>query len=429
MSYQIQRGTYDAIGSDAMNMKKIEDALCAIASTYGYIPISIPTYEQTELFTRSVGESSDIVNKEMFSFLDKGGRNISLRPEMTAGVMRAIVTNKLYASDLPLKLYYVGNVFRYERPQAGRYREFKQFGIECVGVNSYYLDAEAIIFGYNSLLMLGFPKVILKINTIGDKESRENYKKALKEYFKPYLESMCDDCKRRYETNVLRILDCKSLEDQKIIKNAPKISDYLSDRAKDYFNHILAILDELQIEYEIDSSLVRGLDYYSEVVFEYHYVLENGINLGALGGGGHYDDLLHEIGGPSLSSVGLAFGLERINTLLKEIDPCCYEKPSIDIFMIHKGNKTKEHAFYLASDLRNQGFIVDMSYEEKNMGAQFKLASRKNASFALIIGENEMENHIYGVKNMKTQHQVDVAFENLVSYFDENLEEVHNHEE
>lgn len=429
MAYQIQRGTYDIYKDDALNMKKIENVLSAIAQTYGYSPIDIPSYEQTELFTRSVGESSDIVNKEMFSFLDKGGRNISLRPEMTAGVMRAIVTNKLYALDLPLKLYYCGKVFRYERPQLGRYREFKQFGIECVGVNSYYLDAEAIIFGYLSLIMLGFPHVVLKINTIGDKESRDNYKLALKEYFKPYIENMCEDCQRRYETNVLRILDCKSQEDQKIIKNAPKIKDYLSESSKNYFQNIIDILDDMQIDYEIDDTLVRGLDYYSQVVFEYHYVSENNINLGALGGGGHYDNLLHDVGGPSLSSVGLAFGLERINTLLKEIDPDCYEKETTDIFIIHQGEDSLRYGFILGEELRNQGFIVNMCYENKNMGAQFKLANRKNASFALIVGEKEIKSHVFGVKNMKTQEQVEVAYEDLIAYFDENLEEeIHHHE-
>ncbi len=430
MAYQLQRGTYDAWGSDAMNLKKLEETLSAIASTFGYVPIKIPTYEQTELFTRSVGESSDIVSKEMFSFMDKGGRNITLRPEMTAGVMRAIVTNKLYVNDLPLKYFYCGNVFRYERPQAGRYREFSQFGIECVGVNSYYSDAETIVFGYNALLMLGFPKIILKINTIGDQQSRDNYKVALKEYFKPYLESMCDDCKRRYETNVLRILDCKSPEDQKIVANAPKIQDYLTDEAKEYFQKVLDILNEFQIEYEIDDNLVRGLDYYSEVVFEYHFISENGVNLGALGGGGHYDNLLKEVGGPSLSSVGLAFGLERVNALLKELDPCCYEKPSLDVFMVHMDEKSKEHAFYLASDLRSAGFIVDMTFENKKMGAQFNIATRKNASFAIIVGEQEIANHTYGVKNLKTQVQENVSYEDLVDYLDNHLEEEdHHHEE
>ena len=423
MAYQIQRGTYDAYGSDALNMDKIVEVLKSISYTYGYQPIKIPTYEQTELFTRSAGESSDIVTKEMFSFVDKGGRNISLRPELTAGTMRAIVTNKLYASDLPIKCQYFGSAFRYERPQAGRYREFSQFGVECVGTSSYFNDVETISLGYNSLKMLGFPHIILKINTLGDEESRNKYKEALKEYFKEKLDLMCPDCKRRYETNVLRILDCKVPSDKELIKDAPKMKDYLSDDAKVYFENVLALLDEQQIEYEIDDTLVRGLDYYSQVVFEYHFISKDGTNLGAIGAGGHYDNLLKEVGGPSLSSVGFAFGIERINTLLKEIDNEHYEKPFLDCFVVTLGTNTKEYAFLLTQELRKSGFKVDMTFENKGFGAQFKLATRKNAKLAIIVGEDEMNNNAYGVKNLSTQEQVTVTLEELVDYLDEVLME------
>ncbi len=423
MAYQIQRGTYDAFGSDALNMDKIVEVLKYISYTYGYQPIKIPTYEQTELFTRSAGESSDIVNKEMFSFTDKGGRNISLRPELTAGTMRAIVTNKLYAGDLPLKLQYFGSAFRYERPQAGRYREFSQFGVECVGASSYLHDVETISLGYNSLKMLGFPHIILKINTLGDEESRNKYKAALKEYFASKLDTMCPDCKRRYESNALRILDCKVPSDREIIKDAPRMKDYLSDEAKAYFENVLNMLDEQQIEYELDDTLVRGLDYYSQVVFEYHFISKDGTNLGAIGAGGHYDKLLNEVGGPLLSSVGFAFGIERINALLKEIDIENYEKPSLDVFVIHLGEETRDYAFLLTQELRNSGFKADMTFENKGMGAQFKLATRKNAAFALIIGSEEMENNVFGVKNLATQEQVSVSIEELSEYLDKNLED------
>ena len=241
-NYQLQRGTYDAFYEDALNIEKIVSILKSIAKVYGYSPIHTPMYEQTSLFTRSAGETSDIVTKEMFNFLDKSGRDICLRPELTAGVMRAIVTNKLYATkDLPLKLSYYGSAFRYERPQAGRYRQFNQFGIENVGVTSYFNDAETIIFGYNSLKILGLPHIILKINSIGDEESRTNYRNALKEYFKSRIDNMCPDCKRRFETNPLRILDCKVKEDQELIKDAPKIFDYLNENSKVYFSNILHI--------------------------------------------------------------------------------------------------------------------------------------------------------------------------------------------
>lgn len=421
MAYQIQRGTYDAYGEDALNLQKIEDSFKVFAETYGYTFIKTPTYEQTELFTRSVGESSDIVNKEMFSFIDKGGRNISLRPELTAGVMRAVVSNKLYALDLPLKYYYCGNVFRYERPQQGRYREFTQFGVECIGINNYMSDAETISLGYNALKNIGFPHVILKINTLGDEKTRENYKNALRAYFENKIDDMCPDCKRRFETNVLRILDCKVKEDQEIVKDAPRIQDYLSKEAKEYFDKVLELLDEQSIEYEIDDTLVRGLDYYSQVVFEYHFISKDGTNLGAIGAGGHYDNLLHDVGGPKLSSVGLAFGLERINTLLKEIDPENYQKFGLDLFVIHLGEETRQYSFILTQELRNNFFKAEMCLENKSFSAQLKLALRKNARYALIIGTDEMAKNSYGLKNLTTQEQIEVKYEDLIDTLDEIL--------
>lgn len=421
-NYQLQRGTYDAYYEDALNIEKIVSILKRISKSYGYAPIHTPMYEQTALFARSAGETSDIVTKEMFNFLDKSGRDICLRPELTAGVMRAIVTNKLYATkDLPLKLSYYGSAFRYERPQAGRYRQFNQFGIENVGATSYLNDAETIIFGYNSLKILGFPHIILKINSIGDEESRNAYRTALKEFFQNKIENMCPDCKRRFETNPLRILDCKVKEDQEIIKDAPKMSDYLNETSKEYLNNILKVLDEQGVEYEIDDTLVRGLDYYSHVVFEYHFITENGTSLGAVGAGGHYDNLLKEVGGPQLSSVGLAFGVERLNLLLKEINPEEYAKVELDAYLICLGKENLDKVFSLCTTLRNNGFNVDMSFENKSMGASFKIATRKNAKFALIIGENEIANNIVKLKDLNTQEQCDVSLENLVEVLDEKL--------
>ena len=414
-NYQPQRGTYDAYYEDALNIEKIVDELKSLSSIYGFTPIHIPTYESTSLFARSAGDSSDIVTKEMFNFLDKSGRDICLRPELTAGVMRAIVTNKLYATrDLPLKLSYFGSAFRYERPQAGRYREFKQFGIENVGITSYLNDADTIIFGYKALKKLGFPHVILKINSLGDEESRNNYRNALKDFFKDKIESMCPDCKKRFETNPLRILDCKVKEDQEIIKDAPKIQDYLSEASKVYFSNILKVLDENGIEYQIDYSLVRGLDYYSHVVFEYHYILEDGTSLGAIGAGGHYDNLVKEVGGPSLSSVGLAFGIERLNILLKEIDPESYSKVKLDCYLMALGENNIPYLFSLCLKLRENGFSSDMSFENKSLGASFKIANRKNARFALILGDEERNRNVIQLKDLQKQEQIEVSLDELV---------------
>lgn len=421
-NYQLQRGTYDAYYEDALNIDKLVDLLKSFALTYGYSPIHTPIYESTSLFARSAGESSDIVTKEMFTFTDKSGRDITLRPELTAGVMRAVVTNKLYANkDLPLKLYYYGPAFRYERPQAGRYRQFNQFGIENVGVNSFYNDVETIIFGYNSLKMLGFSHVTLKINSIGDEESRQNYKKALKEYFQSHIDDMCSDCKRRFEINPLRILDCKVEEDQEIIKGAPKMSDYLNQESKDYFKNILDLLDKQGVEYQVDDTLVRGLDYYSHIVFEYHYFLDDGTSLGAVGGGGHYDNLLHEVGGPQLSSVGLAFGIERLNLLLKQVRPDNYEKVNLDVYLMTLGNENLPYVFELCQSLRANGFSSDMTFENKSLGAQFKIANRKNAKFAIIVGDDEVKNHQVKLKNLSTEEQIDVDLDDLVDVLDQKL--------
>ena len=232
---------------------------------------------------------------------------------------------------------------------------------------------------------------------------------------------MCPDCRRRYEQNVLRILDCKVIEDQEIIKNAPKMSDFINDESKAYFNKVLELLDEQQIPYVIDETLVRGLDYYSHVVFEYHYIREDGTSLGAIGAGGHYDHLVKEVGGPELSSVGFALGIERLNTLLKEIHPESYEQTNLDIFIIHMGEETLTHAFLLMQDLRENGFSVDMTFENKGLGAQFKIAGRKNAKFALIIGENEMKTYEYPVKCLSTAIQENVTYDNLATYLEEHL--------
>ena len=418
--YQPQRGTYDAFYEDQENIEKIASLLKQIASIYGYNPISVPVYEATELFARSAGESSDIVTKEMFTFLDKGGRSITLRPEWTAGVMRAIVTNKLYATkDLPLKLSYYGPTFRYERPQAGRYRQFNQMGVENVGVSSPYSDAETITLGYNSLNMIGFSHVILKINSIGDEESRNAYKEALKEYFSSKIDTMCPDCQRRYKINPLRILDCKDKDDQEIIKDAPKMGDFLNENSKKYFQEILTLLDNQGVEYEIDDSLVRGLDYYSHVVFEFHFISKEGTNLGAIGAGGHYDNLVEEVGGPKLSSVGFAFGIERLNTLLKEISPETYSKCFLDVFVVWLGKDVESYAYDTLQNLRLNGFKADMNFEEKSFKSQIKIALRKQAKFILIIGEDEVKNNAFGLKNLLNQEQITVTKDELITKLDE----------
>ena len=416
MEINLPKGTHDVILDEARGFQYIEETMKGIADAYGFNEMRTPIFEHTELFQRSVGESSDVVRKEMYTFLDKGNRSITLRPEITAGIMRSIVTNKLYATqqDLPIKAWYLGPTFRYERPQAGRFRQFNQFGVESVGINSYLADAEVIMLGYTSLLLLGFKNVTLKINTLGDKQSRDNYRIALKQYFEKHIESMCPDCKQRYEINPLRILDCKVPEDQELCKNAPKMSDSLSAEAKEYFDKICKVLDSYQIKYEIDDGLVRGLDYYSHVVFEFHYTSKNGMNLGAIGAGGHYDNLLSEVGGPSYAGVGYAFGVERVYSVMMDEGLLPSNSDAHHISVMALDDSALLMGYDLATALRASGFRTDYMLEAKGFKQHFKRAERKGSLVACIIGENEIKNNVVIVRDLEKQEQREIPNEHVI---------------
>ena len=409
------KGTHDIIAEEANAFNYIENLLKQISELFGYNEVRPPVMEYSELFVRGVGESSDVVRKEMYTFLDKGERSITLRPEFTAGIMRLIVQNKLLATnELPFKAYYTGPVFRYERPQLGRYRQFNQFGVEAVGNDSPEIDVETIALAYTILTSLNLEKVKLKINTIGDDESRENYKKALKAYFADKLDQMCPDCHTRFELNPLRILDCKVPEDQLIVAKAPKMKDYLSNSAKARFDRVLALLDEMQIPYEVDDTLVRGLDYYSEVVYEFHYLSKEGNDYGAIGAGGHYGHLVKELGGPDVSGVGFSFGVERLYSVLKDDNllPPSLNNP-VEIYVMPMGDVAKPLAMQVATELRVSGYRTDMCFEDVKLGNMFKRAERKGASFAIIIGENEVNNQEVIIKNMASQEQISCPIEKL----------------
>ena len=425
MNFQVLKGTHDVILDEAFSYSAIESLLKAFAQSYSFEEFRIPVIEKSELFTRSVGESSDIVRKEMYQFLDKGNRSITLRPEFTAGIVRSMVNAKLFANqDFPVKAYYCGPVFRYERPQQGRYRQFNQFGVELVGSNSYLRDVEAITFGYHALELLGFRNVTMKINTLGDEESRNNYRKALVEYFSNYIEEMCSDCKDRLNINPLRILDCKVENDRKIIENAPKIEDFLSETSKIRFFNICNTLDLLGIKYEVDTSLVRGLDYYSETVFEYHFVSSKGNNYGAIGAGGHYSKLVQEIGGPSLPGVGLSFGIERLYSILKDDEKLpMKDRLNVYIMPITKDPSQLNEIFALSDFLRLNGFTTEINVEGNSMSSMFKKAEKRNARFAIIVGESEVETNTVNVKNMDTKEQMTVSLSDLVQFLDMNLNE------
>ena len=413
------KGTHDVFGSEVEAYSAIEGLMRSIAGVYAYKEVRPPVLEHTEVFVRGTGAASDVVRKEMYTFLDKGERSVTLRPEFTAGMMRLVVQNKMYATnELPLKLFYCGPVFRYERPQLGRYRQFNQFGVESIGNDSPYNDAECIALAYTILESLGLENVTIKVNTLGDEESRNNYRAALKAYFADHIDNMCEDCKSRFVLNPLRILDCKVPDDRPIIDKAPLVNDYLSDASRERFTKLLSTLETLGIPYEVDSSLVRGLDYYSETVFEFHYVSSTGNDYGAIGAGGHYGKLMKDLGGPDLPGVGFSFGIERIYSVLKDDGLLPELDEGLDFYIMPLEEKVQEYAQAVALSLRSNGYVVDYCFDQVKMGNMFKRATNKKAKYAVIIGENEMNTNTVIVKDLNKQEQVVYAIDELIDKVD-----------
>ena len=420
MAIQNVKGTHDVLHEECKLYQKVESLMCSIAETFAFKEVRVPVLEYSDLFIRGVGKSSDIVRKEMYTFTDNGGRSNTLRPEFTAGIMRMLVQNKLLAiNERPIKSYYLGPVFRYDRPQLGRYRQFNQFGVESVGHDSPYVDVEVITMAYVILESLGLENVTLKINTLGDEESRNNYRAALKEFFASRIDDMCQDCKERFQLNPLRILDCKVPSDQEIVKDAPRMSDFLNEVSRTRFAKILETLDTLKIPYEVDETLVRGLDYYSDTVFEFHYVSKTGNNYGAIGAGGHYDHLVKDVGGPDLPGIGFSFGIERIVSVIKDDMGDDLEKDSLDFYVMTLGEKAKLYALDAANDLRVSGYTVDMCFDDVKLSSMFKRAEKKNAKYALIVGEEEMEKGEVVLKDLFSKEQKTVKRDELINFVDE----------
>lgn len=422
------KGTHDIIGEEANAYTSVENLMKAVAELFAFHEVRPPVLEHSEVFVRGVGESSDVVRKEMYTFDDKGGRSLTLRPEFTAGIMRLVVQNKLYATnELPLKLYYLGPVFRYERPQLGRYRQFNQFGVESIGHNSPTNDVEVIALAYTILQSLGLENVKVKVNTLGDEESRNNYRAALKEYFSKHIENMCEDCKSRYELNPLRILDCKVDEDRPIIDKAPMMKSYLSEESKIRFQKVLKTLEQMQIPYEIDDSLVRGLDYYSETVFEFHYTSQNGNNYGAIGAGGHYSNLMKDLGGPDYPGVGFSLGIERVVSVLKDDNLLPDVSNQLCFYVMPLGEETMAYAESIACFLRTNGYSTDICFDQVKLGNMFKRATNKNARYAIIVGEDEMKNETAVLKNLETQEQEILSIDKIIEKLDSLNHDEHCH--
>ena len=409
-----QKGTYDIYGLDAKKRMYVNDILDAICQKYNYGRIETPVFEASELFHRGVGETTDMVQKETYDFKDRGDREITLRPEGTAGVVRWFIENKLYGnmSD-PVKVYYNMKMYRYERPQSGRQREFTQWGFECFGSDDAMADAEVISLAYNAYRLMGLDNVTVKLNTIGDIESRENYKKALKEYLEPHINDLCEDCRERFNKNPLRILDCKVDAGSEILENVPKIKDYLNEESLTRYNKLKELLDLMDINYVEDDKLVRGLDYYTHMVFE--IVLDDSY---ALGGGGRYNGLVETLGGPSVPAVGFAMGFDRAMQMIEEKNIEIPVNDDVDVYLLYVSEDEKDTAAYLAQDLRLNGFIVETDLMNKSLKAQFKSVDRFNSKYLIVLNDNDLAEDKVTIKDNKTKEEEKVSINDLVDYLD-----------
>lgn len=428
-SYQVPRGTQDLFGSEIRKWQRIELLVRQLTDVFGYEEIRTPEFEHTEVFKRA-NDSSDVVNKEMYTFTDRGDRSLTLKPEGTAGIIRSFVENKLYANpDMPQKFFYLSPCFRYERPQKGRLRIHHQFGIEVIGDKNPLIDAEVISLGLSLVQTLGMKDLKVLINTLGDSASREEYQSALKDHFKEPIGHFCEDCKRRYEQNPLRILDCKIDHDDLAMINAPKLRDHLNDESKAYFEAVLNILKASDIEVEIDDKLVRGLDYYTHTVFEVVSVNAEMGSQSTVFGGGRYDDLVKDFGGPSLSGIGFGMGIERLLVALEAEKIDLGEEQSTDVFIVSIGQEATDYAYQLANFLRLNGFVTHFDYYGKSFKAQFKNAERKKAKVAIIIGDDEMKKGQVVLKKIDTQTQITVSEGEILHQLSHWLDEGHVHDD
>ncbi len=425
-NFKTPRGTQDILLDDVYKWQHVEDLIRQICTVYNYDEIRTPVFEDTGVFKRE-NDSSDMVNKEMYTFSINNVDSITLRPEGTAGVVRSVVQNKLYGSqELPLKLYYVGEMFRYERPQKGRFRQFNQFGIENIGLKSPLVDAEVIALGYSLVKSLGLSEIKVLINTLGDLESRNAYKGVLKSHFADEISSMCDDCKRRYEQNPLRLLDCKVDKDHPAMKSVPSLNESLNEQSKQYFTQVLSTLENLGIPYEIDDKLVRGLDYYTDTVFEVVSTHPDSGSQATVFAGGRYDNLIEYFGGPELSGVGFALGLERLLILAEAEKIELGSKPELDVYVMALG-EVGDIPLNLATLCRANGFITDCNLQSRSLKSQFKTVDRKRAKAVLIVGEEELKNNQVNIKHIESKTQVCVNIDEIISTLDSMLYEEDDH--
>lgn len=416
---KMPRGTQDILPQDSAKWRYIENRLHTLMELYNYKEIRTPIFESTELFARGVGDSTDVVQKEMYTFKDKGGRSLTLRPEGTAAVVRSYIEHKMQGEpNQPIKLYYNGPMFRYERKQKGRYRQFNQFGVEAIGAENPSIDAEILAMVMHIYESFGLKHLKLVINSIGDSESRKEYNEALVKHFEPVIDTFCSDCQSRLHTNPMRILDCKIDRDKEAVKNAPRITDYLNNDSKSYYEQVKLHLDNLNISYVEDSNLVRGLDYYTHTAFE--LMIDNPEYDGAittLCGGGRYNGLLQLLDGPDETGIGFALSIERLLMALDEEGISLDVSEDFDLFVVTMGEDADRYAVKLINDLRRNGIRVDKDYLNRKIKGQMKQADRLNAKYTVVIGDQELENNEIGVKNMISGETENVQLDELINYF------------
>lgn len=426
MRYQRPKGTADILPGDSAKWNYVEKLAREIFQTYGYRGIRTPMFESYDIFARSAGDTSDVVTKEMYDFKDKGDRHIALRPEGTAGVVRAFNENKLYGPEYqkPYKVYYMGPMFRYERPQSGRQREFHQIGVEAFGSDNPALDVEVIAMALQLFKKLGLKDLRVAVNTLGDQKSRDDYRTALINYLKPHYDELSEDSQERLEKNPLRVLDSKDPRDKQFVANAPSILDYLTPEAHDRFEQVKQMLDALGIDYVVDPDMVRGLDYYNHTIFE---VMVKAQSLGngytTICGGGRYSGLVEQLGGPDLSGVGFGIGEERLLLLLNDEGVQLPSDDNLDVYVVGIGDETDVESLQLVEAARQAGLTADRDYLSRKPKAQFRTADRLNARVVLTVGKRELEEGNVHLKVMATGKEVSVKLTDLLNNFADVFEE------
>lgn len=416
------RGTNDFLPGEVEKWQALESAIRQLFDMYHYQEIRTPIFEHTELFLRSVGETSDIVEKEMYSFEDKGLRHLTLRPEMTASTVRAFLENRLFAGPMPEKLYYIGPMFRYDQPQAGRYRQFHQFGCEVLGSAEPMVDAEVITYAMTLFKQLGLKNLRVSLNTVGCDQCRPGYEKALVTYFEAHKEDLCDNCKRRLYKNPLRILDCKEESCHRLAVHAPTTLDYACDDCKDHFSRVKSYLDAVDIPYDIDTGLVRGLDYYTQTAFEVMMTGASGAQ-SAVCGGGRYNKLVAQCGGDDIPGVGFASGMERLLLVLEEQGVVIGQSVQPAVFFAPLDEPSRVEAFRLCQGLREKGIPAEIDHMAKSLKAQMKSADRMQSQYAVLLGDSELSRGVATVRDLTQGEQFEIPLDRLINELEERLKD------